>query len=157
MILVVDTADRLARDVLIMLTICAQIKAAGCTLEYADGTQNRTTKEGRLLQTILGGIAEYQRDGIAERTKAGLAKKKANGQHLGRAPLGYQYIKETKQLIENPQELLAIKCIRGYKGYEMAISSQLIADTINKEFGPCRGKKWSPRTIRKLLNKEKSS
>jgi DNA invertase Pin-like site-specific DNA recombinase len=142
-VVVCDTADRLARDALVMLTICAQIEAAGCTLEFADGTQNRTTKEGRLLQTILAGIAQYQREGIAERTTMGLAKKKANGEYLGKPPLGYKVV--NKHLVENPQELMAIKRIKeiGALGY----TSEYVRSCIVAEFGISP----SARTIRKIL------
>jgi DNA invertase Pin-like site-specific DNA recombinase len=42
------------------------------------------TPNGRLMRTIMAGLAEFERDLIRERVKSGLATAKANGKTLGR-------------------------------------------------------------------------
>ena len=42
-----------------------------------------TTSHGRLMLTVLGGLAEFERDLIRARTSEGRARAKANGKHLG--------------------------------------------------------------------------
>jgi site-specific DNA recombinase len=147
MVFVVDTGDRLARDMLVALTLHHQIEKRGATVETADGSPTRTTPEGRLFTNILAAFAQYERERFARRTKAGLAKKKANGEWLGRPPLGYQVI--SKRLVENQVEQMAIRQIRIYG--EAGQPSQWIAWKINEQLGPCRGKPWSARTVRKIL------
>jgi putative DNA-invertase from lambdoid prophage Rac len=43
-----------------------------------------STSNGKLMRTIMAGIAEFERDQIRERVKSGLAAAKANGKKLGR-------------------------------------------------------------------------
>jgi DNA invertase Pin-like site-specific DNA recombinase len=149
MVLVVDTSDRLARDMLVCLTIRFRIEQAGAQLEYADGSPDHNTPEGELFQNLLAAFAQYERRRFARRTKAGLAKKKANGEWLGRPPIGWQIDKVAKKLVRNEHEQLAIDFARRYAAAHQP--SAWIALQLNTQFGPCRGKPWSDRTVRKLL------
>lgn len=151
MILVCDTGDRLARDMLIELTIVAQVEAAECAIEYADGSATRSTPEGKLFRGILSAFAQYERERFAARTKAGLAKKKANGQWLGRAPVGCGYDKKQKKLVEHYDEKKTIEFIKTMKERYPQLNSKEITDFVNSERPPLRGKPWSIRTIRKIL------
>jgi DNA invertase Pin-like site-specific DNA recombinase len=45
-----------------------------------------TTPHGRLLLTVLGGLAEFERELIRTRTGEGRARAKARGKHMGRPP-----------------------------------------------------------------------
>jgi DNA invertase Pin-like site-specific DNA recombinase len=151
-VVVCDTADRLARDMLVMLTIRHQIEQVGCTLEFADGTADFSTPEGELFANILSAFAQYERCKFSRRTKAGLAKKKANGEYLGRPPLGYQVV--NKHLTEHPGEMMVLRAIRTFSIEYPLASSQYIAEEITRVWGDCRGSPWSARTIRKILAKE---
>jgi putative DNA-invertase from lambdoid prophage Rac len=44
------------------------------------------TPHGRMMATILAGIAQFERDLISERVKSGLAAARARGRELGRQP-----------------------------------------------------------------------
>lgn len=150
MVLVIDTADRLARDMLVSLTIHHQIEQRGAQIEVADGSPSRTTPEGKLFANILAAFAQYERERFARRTKAGLAKKKASGQWLGRPPIGWQIDGNgSKRLVEHPVEQVAITHAR--KCAANGLPSDAIAKWLTEAFGPCRGKPWSGRTVRKIL------
>jgi DNA invertase Pin-like site-specific DNA recombinase len=45
-----------------------------------------TTSHGRLMLTVLGGLAEFERDLIRTRTGEGRARAVARGQWMGRPP-----------------------------------------------------------------------
>ena len=149
MVLVVDTCDRLARDMLVNLTIRHQVDKAGATIEFADGSPNEDTPEGRLFSHILAAFAAYERDRISARTSAGLRRKQAAGQHLGQPPVGYRVDLATKELVKDRKEQLAIHRVRELASWGWV--SKRIADGLTEELGSFRGKPWSARTVRKIV------
>ncbi len=155
MVLVVDTRDRLARDMLVSLTIHQWVREKGATIEIADGSPSRETPEGNLMANILDAFAQYERERFARRTKAGLAKKKKEGVWLGKPPIGWKLDKVTKQLVSDDSEQKIIKAIL-WMSKHGDVSSE-IADTLNRGgyFRGCRGKPWSARTVRKIITREK--
>src|SRR5947209_4024910 len=52
----------------------------------ADAWADTTTSHGRLMSTVLGGLAEFERDLIQARTAEGRERAKARGVRLGRKP-----------------------------------------------------------------------
>ena len=86
-VLTVTRLDRLARstrDLLNTLDAITERKAGFRSL--ADAWADTTTAHGRLMLTVLGGLAEFERELIRARTSEGRARAKANGQSLGRKP-----------------------------------------------------------------------
>ena len=51
-----------------------------------DAWADTTTSHGRLMLTVLGGLAEFERDLIRARTAEGRERAKARGVRLGRKP-----------------------------------------------------------------------
>lgn len=86
-ILLVTRLDRLARSTRDLLNTLATItdKGAGFT-SLGDTWADTTTPHGRLMLTVLGGLAEFERELIRTRTSEGRARAKARGVHLGRRP-----------------------------------------------------------------------
>lgn len=76
--------DRIARSSLDLKLLIEDLKARGIEFECADQPFSTNTPTGKLLFGILGEIAEFERSLIIERTKAGLARAKAQGKRLGR-------------------------------------------------------------------------
>ena len=86
-VLLVTRLDRLARstrDLLNTLVAIAEKRAGFRSL--GDSWADTTTAHGRLMLTVLGGLAEFERDLIRARTSAGRARAVANGVKLGRKP-----------------------------------------------------------------------
>ena len=84
-VLLVTWLDRLARstrDLLNTLATIADRKAGFRSL--GDTWADTTTPHGRLMLTVLGGLAEFERELIRARTGEGRARAKARGQSLGR-------------------------------------------------------------------------
>lgn len=155
MILVVDSRDRLARDMLVSLTIHQQVKERGATIEMADGSPSRETPEGNLMANVLDAFAQYDRERFARRTRAGLARKKKDGVWLGKPPIGWKFNKETKKLQADREEQLVIGCI--IESHLKGCQSPWIAKYLNENWGTCRGKPWSARTVRRVIAREKKN
>jgi DNA invertase Pin-like site-specific DNA recombinase len=84
-VLLVIRLDRLARstrDLLNTLAMVAEKKAHFRSL--GDSWADTTTPHGRLIVTVLAGLAEFERELIRARTSEGRARAKANGVKLGR-------------------------------------------------------------------------
>src|ERR1700680_3515873 len=84
-VVMVTRLDRLARSTRDLLKTLAAItgKKAGFR-SVADAWADTTTAHGRLMLTVLGGLAEFERELIRARTGEGRARAKARGQSLGR-------------------------------------------------------------------------
>ena len=86
-VLMVTRLDRLARSTRDLLNTLATItgKKAGFR-SLGDAWADTTTPHGRLMLTVLGGLAEFERDLIRARTGEGRERAKARGVKLGRKP-----------------------------------------------------------------------
>lgn len=84
-VLFVTRLDRLARSTRDLLNILARIaeKKAGFR-SLGDTWADTTTAHGRLMLTVLAGLAEFERELIRARTGEGRARAKARGVKLGR-------------------------------------------------------------------------
>ncbi len=86
-VLMVTRLDRLARSTRDLLNTLASIagKRAGFR-SIGDTWADTTTPHGRLMLTVLGGLAEFERELIRARTGEGRERAKARGVKLGRKP-----------------------------------------------------------------------
>jgi DNA invertase Pin-like site-specific DNA recombinase len=86
-VLMVTRLDRLARSTRDLLNTLAAItgKKAGFR-SLGDAWADTTTSHGRLMLTVLGGLAEFERDLIRARTGEGRERAKARGLKMGRKP-----------------------------------------------------------------------
>ena len=86
-VLLVTRLDRLARSTRDLLVTLDAITAKGARFRsLADTWADTTTPHGRLMLTVLGGLAEFERELIRARTSEGRARAKAEGVHMGRPP-----------------------------------------------------------------------
>jgi DNA invertase Pin-like site-specific DNA recombinase len=86
-VLLVTRLDRLARatrDLLNTLAAITERKAGFRSL--GDAWADTTTAHGRLMLTVLGGLAEFERDLIRARTGEGRERAKRRGVRFGRKP-----------------------------------------------------------------------
>jgi DNA invertase Pin-like site-specific DNA recombinase len=86
-VLMVTRLDRLARSTRDLLNTLAAItgKKAGFR-SLGEAWADTTTAHGRLMLTVLGGLAEFERELIRTRTGEGRARAVARGQRMGRPP-----------------------------------------------------------------------
>jgi DNA invertase Pin-like site-specific DNA recombinase len=84
-VLMVTRLDHLARSTRDLLNTLASITGKeGGFRSLADAWADTTTAHGRLMLTVLGGLAEFERELIRVRTGEGRERAKARGQSLGR-------------------------------------------------------------------------
>jgi len=84
-VLIVTRLDRLARSTRDLLNILDDIAKRGAGFKSLhDSWADTTTPHGRLMLTVLGGLAEFERELILARTSDGRARAKARGVKFGR-------------------------------------------------------------------------
>lgn len=89
--IVVWKIDRFSREgILATLSYIKQLKERGIFLQSMTETWINTKDEGitEMLLAIMSWMASEERRKISERTKAGMARKKAQGKHMGRPKKG---------------------------------------------------------------------
>ena len=81
--LVVTRLDRLARSTRDLLNVLASVTERGAGFRsLKDAWCDTTTPHGRLMLTVLGGLAEFERELIRARTGEGRERAKVNGVRL---------------------------------------------------------------------------
>jgi DNA invertase Pin-like site-specific DNA recombinase len=86
-VLLVTRLDRLARSTRDLLNVLDAVAKAGAGFRsLADAWADTTTPHGRLMLTVLGGLAEFERSLILARTSEGRTRAKARGVKFGRKP-----------------------------------------------------------------------
>jgi DNA invertase Pin-like site-specific DNA recombinase len=85
--LLVTRLDRLARSTRDLLNVLATISEKGAGFRsMADTWADTTTAHGRLMLTVLGGLAEFERELIRARTDDGRKRAMVRGVRFGRKP-----------------------------------------------------------------------
>jgi DNA invertase Pin-like site-specific DNA recombinase len=86
-VLIVTRLDRLARSSRDLLNVIHQIGEAGATFKsIRDAWADTTNAHGRLILTVLSGLAEFERELIVQRTGDGRERALKNGVVFGRKP-----------------------------------------------------------------------
>src|SRR3954471_6660288 len=82
-ILVVWRLDRLGRTLRYLIELMNQLSAKGIGFQSITEQIDTTTSGGKLIFHVFGALAEFERDIIRDRTKAGLAAARARGRKGG--------------------------------------------------------------------------
>lgn len=107
-LLVVWKLDRVGRSIADLIHILQLFGDRGIEFRSLTDGIDTTTAGGRLVFHIMGALAEFERDLIQERTKAGLRAAKKRGKRLGRPPvLSPAQIIHAKTAIETKRETVS--------------------------------------------------
>src|SRR5215208_4227631 len=85
-----STPDRLGRSLLVIVDAHDRLQYCGVALKSATEPIDTSNPSGRLIFQMLASFAEYERETIRERTRAGLHRAYRGGKHFGAAPYGYR-------------------------------------------------------------------
>lgn len=82
--LVVTKLDRLARSVPDLIDIRKRLSGKGVKLRIMNMPMMNDSATAQMLETILGAVAQFEREVMLERQREGIAKAKADGKFKGR-------------------------------------------------------------------------
>ncbi|MCP1097197.1 recombinase family protein, partial [Bacillaceae bacterium OS4b] len=98
--LVVYKIDRLARSTFDLQKIAKELEERGIALVFIKEQIDFSTPSGKLMFTMLGAIAEFERDLIKDRTAEGRERAKAQGKHMGRKGKDEKDVKKALKLYD---------------------------------------------------------
>ncbi len=85
----IHSLDRLARSTKDLLDIVDKLQSKGIHLVSNKENIDTSTATGKLMLTMIGAIAEFERENMLERQREGIAIAKANGAYKGRKAIVY--------------------------------------------------------------------
>ena len=98
--IVVTKLDRIARSTKHLLEIVDLIQDKGVEFKVLNINLDTSTPTGKLMLTMLGAIATFEREMMLERQREGIQKAKADGRYKGRKPTARAKSKEILNLAE---------------------------------------------------------
>jgi putative DNA-invertase from lambdoid prophage Rac len=126
----VTELSRWGRSTTDLLVTIQELEARRVSLVALNGmTFDLATPHGRMMATLLAGIAEFERDLARERIRSGIAAAKARGKHLGRRP--GQRPKSDRLA---PRVLALVGQGRSYRliGREVGLSKNTVAEIVRR-------------------------
>ena len=85
-VVVITKLDRFARSITDLWNNINRLEEKGAHLHILNLNLDTSTPTGRLQITLLGGIAQFEREIMLERQRVGIAKAKTEGRYKGRKP-----------------------------------------------------------------------
>ena len=139
--------DRLFRDTADALITLRRWDASGVALHLLDmggAAVDTSSAIGRFMLTCLAGMAEFERQLIAERTAAALAAKRARGEYTGGAvPWGFRA--EDGKLFPSAMERLTVDIVEAQRA--QGSTWRAIATQLNGRDLTNRGRPWRHDTL----------
>src|SRR3954471_16232546 len=126
----VTELSRWGRSTTDLLASLRELEARRVSLVALNGMAfDLSTPHGRMMATVLAGLAEFERELIQERIRSGIAAAKTRGQRLGRQP--WQRPKSDPLA---PQVLAPLAPGRSYRlvGREVGLSKNTVADIVKR-------------------------
>ncbi len=133
----VTELSRWGRSTTDLLATLTELEARRVSLVALNGMAfDLTTPHGRMMATLLAGIAEFERELIQERIRSGIAAAKARGKRLGRQP--GQRPKSDRLA---PKVLALVAQGRSYRlvGREVGLSKNTVAGIVKRNRTPVAG------------------
>lgn len=153
--LIVYKLDRLTRNTSDLLLLIEEIFKKGNTRFFSISEDIDTDSAmGKFFLTIMGAMAQMERELISERTSTALQYKKELGASLGKIPFGYSRI--DGHLVPDQAEKNTLRLIKKWR--KNGLSYGKIASLLNeKGIKPkCQNALWRPGTIHYIINNKKT-
>jgi site-specific DNA recombinase len=149
-VLKLDRLGRRASDVLTLID--KELQPNNKALIVIDMNMDTSTATGKLVLTMLAGVAEFEKSQINERTKNGKkARAKTSDYANGGAPK-FGHKADNKNLVIDDKEQQIIDVIRRH--HKSGKSQRQIAEYLNKQgILSKQGKEWSGTTVGRVLTR----
>lgn len=135
-VLMAAKLDRLSRSLVDFASLLERSQKRRWSINLLDFGLDMTTPVGEMVASILAAVSQFERRRIGERTKEGLARRKAAGVHIGRKSSVPLHVLE---------DMLEAR--------SLGLTYRDIADKLNEAQVPTPhgGRKWWPSTVQQII------
>jgi len=148
---VVAKIDRLTRRLADLLELTEAFASKGVAFLSASEQVNTSTAAGRMMLSLLGTFAEFERDMIIERTKSAVAAKRARGVGHGFERLGERHVEGGRiEAVEGEAEAVAMMIRRRAEGASLRV---IAAELTAAGYQTKRGGAWRACTVDVVLRR----
>jgi site-specific DNA recombinase len=149
-VLKLDRLGRRASDVLTLID--KELQPNDKALVVIDMNMDTSTPTGKLVLTMLAGVAEFEKSQINERTKNGKKARAKTSDYANGGQPKFGHKADNKNLVVDDKEQQIIDVIRRH--HKSGKSQRQIAEYLNKQgILSKQGKEWSGTTIGRVLTR----
>jgi len=145
---VVYSLSRLSRSTIHTLTMAEELQAHGCELVSLAEKIDTTSPAGRVVFRVLAALAEFERDQLSERTRHGMAQKKAQGFRIGSIPHGYQL--EGGRLVPHAKEQEMLKLVAELRAHGLSLR-KISAELESRGVFNRHDRPFNPKSVNAML------
>jgi len=147
-VVVIYRLDRLVRNVLDLYHVIQHFERHGVMMKSATEIYDTTTAMGRFFITLVGAIAQWERENLAERVKMGMEKNfRKGGWNGGEVPYGYRVV-DGKLVVYEPEAAIVRRIFEMYRYH----GARHIAWVLNREgLRTRKGALWTDFTVRSII------
>ena len=158
--IIVNSVSRLARKTKDLLSIVELIESKGCHLLILDLNLDITSPSGKLILTLMGSQAQFEREITSERVKGVMQHLKNTGSLRTKPPFGWKMNMDRSTgaaiHVRNEEEQETITKMRILRSKYQKLSITQFSEKLNDEKlqPPRASKKWYHRTVKDIMNRE---
>lgn len=115
--------DRFGRSTAHLLNALSEFQSLSIDFVSLHEAMDTSTAAGKMLFSVISAVAEFERDIIIERVRAGVAKAKAQGVQFGRPRVGFDY----QRAVELHKGGGSIRSIAGELGVSRSTVQRLVS------------------------------
>lgn len=148
--LIVVKLDRLSRSVRDTLTLVDEhFRGERSLISLSESIDTRTAA-GRMIVTVLGALAQLEREQVGERTSAALQHLKSQGKRVGGVPYGFAVAHDGESLVERADEQTVISAARDLRARGLALRA--VSETLASRGMVARsGRPFAPSAIAAMV------
>lgn len=113
--IIVWKLSRFSRNITDLVTVCAQLDRMGIALESYSEAFDSTTPAGRMMRSILGAAAQFEREVLGENVAMGLAERARQGKRTCHEILGYDQLGKDSFVINEKESEYVEFCYGEYR------------------------------------------
>lgn len=157
---IVNSVSRLARNTKDLLSIVELIENRGCHLLILDLNLDITSPSGKLILTLIGSQAQFEREITSERVKGVMEHLKKSGNLRTKPPFGWKMNQDHSTgapiHVRDEKEQGIIEKMRILRSKYQDISITNFSEKLNEENlePPRKSKKWYHRTVKDIMVRE---